>query len=177
MIRSILLPVERVTTPAALAAAGVCLTVACGAGLWQVISRFVLADPAIWSEALVRLSLIWMAMLGFASAIRRGALMAIDLATSLAKGTAKRFLDALIALSTLTLCGLLGFYGVSMAGRVARQEMAGLEISISWGYAAIPVGCALASVAALAAWLDPERAPLVPAGAQGPTPTSTAETV
>ncbi len=176
MIGSILLPVERVTTPAALVAAGACLTVACGAGLWQVISRSVLADPAIWSEALVRLSLIWMAMLGFASAIRRGALMAIELATSLARGTAKRILDTVIATATLALCGLLGFYGVSMAGRVARQEMAGLEISISWGYAAIPVGCALASIAALAAWLDPERVSAVPTEAQGPAPTTTAET-
>ncbi|QDG77339.1 TRAP transporter small permease [Labrenzia sp. PHM005] len=175
MIRSFILPVERVTTSAALVAAEACLTIACGAGLWQVISRFVLADPAIWSEALVRLSLIWMAMLGFSPAIRRGALMAIDLAAGLAKGTAKKLLDGVIAISILTLCGLLGFYGISMVGRVARQEMAGLEISIAWGYAAIPVGCALAAVAALAAFLDPERAPSIPAGAQSPASSTATE--
>ncbi len=176
MIRSALLlfPIlraERVTTSAALVAAGACLAVACGAGLWQVASRFVLQDPAVWSEALVRLALIWMAMLGFAPAIRRGALMAIDLASDLARGRAKQVLDAVIALSTLSLCGVLGWFGVSMAQRVARQEMAGLEISIAWGYAAIPVGCALAALAALAVWLDPAGAPRhVPAGAQGPEP-------
>lgn len=170
MIRSALLPVERVTTSAALAAAGACLVVACGAGLWQVISRFVLANPAVWSEALVRVALIWMTMLGFAPAVRRGALMAIDLAASLVSGAAKRALDGAIALSTLALCGILGLYGWSMAGRVARQEMAGLEISIAWGYAAIPVGCALAAIATLAAFLDPVDHAQVPAGAQAPAP-------
>jgi TRAP-type C4-dicarboxylate transport system permease small subunit len=41
-----------------------------------------------------------------------------------------------------------------MAERVRFQTMAGLEVSIAWGYAAIPIGAALAVVGALAHFLD-----------------------
>ena len=35
-----------------------------------------------------------------------------------------------------------------------RKEMAGLEVSMSWGYAAIPVGAAFAMIGAVAHFLD-----------------------
>lgn len=41
-----------------------------------------------------------------------------------------------------------------MAERVQFQEMAGLEVSMSWGYAAIPVGAVFAMVGAVAHFLD-----------------------
>jgi TRAP-type C4-dicarboxylate transport system permease small subunit len=41
-----------------------------------------------------------------------------------------------------------------MASRVRFQEMAGLEVSMAWGYAAIPVGAVFAMLGALAHFLD-----------------------
>ncbi|NJL30744.1 MAG: TRAP transporter small permease subunit [Phycisphaerales bacterium] len=54
----------------------------------------------------------------------------------------------------LLFMGVLFWFGWGMAERVQFQEMAGLEISIAWGYAAIPVGGVFAIVGALAHFLD-----------------------
>ena len=70
---------ERVVTRLVLWLACLAMAVAVAAGLYQVIARFVLSQPSIWSEALVRTALIWMALLGLVAAIRSGALVSIDL--------------------------------------------------------------------------------------------------
>jgi TRAP-type C4-dicarboxylate transport system permease small subunit len=152
-----LLKLDRWTTSLAMAAAVAALTLAVAAGFWQVVSRFVLQEPATWSEALVRVSLIWMAYLGLAGCFRQGALVSIDLAHRLTSGLVRRFLETLALASSLTLLGVLFWHGWAMGQRVAAQNMAGLDISIAWGYAAIPIGAAFCVVGALAHYLDPAR--------------------
>ncbi len=44
-----------------------------------------------------------------------------------------------------------------MAERVRFQQLAGLEVSIAWGYAAIPIGAAFAMLGAFARFLDDPR--------------------
>lgn len=153
----VFLLLERVTTQAALAAACAALLVAFAAGAWQVFTRFVLAEPSPWSEALVRQALIWMVLLGLAGAIRQGALVAIDIARAAARGWLRRVIELVILAAILALFGVLFWFGWAMAERVRFQSIAGLEVSIAWGYAAIPVGAVFAMVAAIAALLDPRR--------------------
>ncbi len=148
---------ERVTTQAALAAACAALLLAFMAGAWQVFTRFVLAQPSPWSEALVRQALIWMVLLGLAGAIRQGAMVAIEIARAAARGWLKRAVELVILAAILALFGVLFWFGWAMAERVRFQSIAGLEISIAWGYAAIPVGAVFAIIAAIAAALDPQR--------------------
>jgi TRAP-type C4-dicarboxylate transport system permease small subunit len=163
-LRRAVLGLDRFSTGLAAALACTALAVAFVAGLWQVISRFATATPAAWSEALVRTALIWMAFLGIAVALRAGALVAIDVAHRLARGAVRRALEAASLAATLSLLGVMFWFGWLMAERVRFQEMAGLEVSMSWGYAAIPVGAAFAMVGAVARFLDrrvasPEAAP------------------
>lgn len=153
LVRAVL-ALDRVTTQAALAAACFALAVAVAAGAWQVFTRFVLEAPSPWSEALVRQALIWMVMLGLAGAIRQGALVAIALMRETLRGRARLVLDLLIFAAIATLFGVLFWFGWEMANRVRFQSIAGLDVSISWGYAAIPVGSAFAIIGALAALLD-----------------------
>lgn len=149
-----LLLLDRLTTRVALVAACVAMAVAVGAGAWQVITRFALDQPSPWTEALVRISLIWMVLLGLAGAVRQGALVSIDVAHRLARGKVRLAIEAITLLATLVFMGVLFWFGWSMAERVQFQQMAGLEISIAWGYAAIPVGAAFTIVGALAQFLD-----------------------
>ncbi len=163
-LRRAVLGLDRFSTGLAAALACAALAVAFVAGLWQVISRFATATPAAWSEALVRTALIWMAFLGVAVALRAGALVAIDVAHRLARGAVRRALEAASLAATLSLLGVMFWFGWLMAERVRFQEMAGLEVSMSWGYAAIPVGAVFAMVGAVARFLDhraaaPEAAP------------------
>lgn len=152
------LALDRVTTQAALAAACFALAVAVSAGAWQVFTRFLLEAPSPWSEALVRQALVWMVMLGIAGAIRQGALVAIDITRQLVKGRARLALDLVIFASITLLFGVLFWFGWEMANRVRFQSIAGLEVSIAWGYAAIPIGSVFAIVGALAALLDRREA-------------------
>jgi len=153
-----ILALDRVTTQAALVAACFALAIAVAAGAWQVFTRFLLNQPSPWSEALVRQALVWMVMLGLAGAVRQGALVAIDVTRQLLRGRARMVLDAMIFAAIVVLFGVLFWFGWEMANRVRFQSIAGLEVSIAWGYAAIPVGSVFAVVGALAALLDRREA-------------------
>jgi TRAP-type C4-dicarboxylate transport system permease small subunit len=159
-VRRAVLGLDRFTTTLAALAACVALAVAVLAGLWQVFARFATETPSIWSEALVRMALIWMAYLGLAVALRTGALVSIDVAHRYSAGAPRRALEAAALACSLSFMGVMFWFGWEMATRVRFQELAGLEVSISWGYAAIPVGAVFAMIGALAHFLDRRTAEL-----------------
>ncbi|MBL8670533.1 MAG: TRAP transporter small permease subunit [Alphaproteobacteria bacterium] len=165
--RSAVLAVERRITQAAVALGCAGLVVASLAGLYQIVARFVLFVPAAWSEPLIQLSLIWMAYLALAGAMRTGTLISVDIMRSKAKGRFKRALDAYILLATLSLLLALLWFGCELAERVQFQTIAGLGISASWAYAALPVGAAISILALLAHALDPSARADVAADAGG----------
>ncbi len=148
------LKIDRVTTGIATAIAVAALVVAVFAGFWQVVARFATETPSIWSEALVRTALIWMGFIGLAAAIRTGSLVSIDMAHRYSRGALRRGIEAAVLAGNVSLMGVLFWFGWIMAERVQFQEMAGLEVSISWGYAALPIGAAFAIMGALGQFLD-----------------------
>ena len=153
----LLLSVERTVTTLSVSIACVLLAAAASVGLFQVITRFVLEQPSTWSEPLVRTLLIWMAYLGLCGVIRAGALVSVDVLYRVCRGRARRVLEAIISLATLSVLLVLAWYGTSLALRVRFQNLAGLEIPVIWAYAAIPVGAAVAVLAVLAHFFDPKR--------------------
>lgn len=153
-MRRAVLAADRITTGIATAIAVAALLVAVVAGFWQVVARFATETPSIWSEALVRTALIWMAFIGLAAAIRTGSLVSIDMAHRYSRGKLRRGIEAAVLAGNLSLMGVLFWFGWIMAERVKFQEMAGLEISIGWGYAALPIGAAFAAMGALGQFLD-----------------------
>ncbi|AMJ63437.1 C4-dicarboxylate ABC transporter permease [Bosea sp. PAMC 26642] len=152
-----LLATERLVTGAALAMGCVAMTVAACAGLFQVLTRFILQEPATWSEPLIRIMLIWMAYLGLASAVRAGSLISVDLLYRLVRGRQRRALEAVIALATLSLLAVLVWFGIDLTNRVRFQNLAGLEIPVSYAYAAIPTGALISMLAVVAHFFDPRR--------------------
>ena len=133
------------------------MAVAACAGLFQVLTRFILQEPATWSEPLIRMMLIWMAYPGLAAAVRAGSLVSVDLLYRLARGRRRRVLEGLIALATLALLGVLVWFGIDLTGRVRFQNLAGLEIPVSYAYAAIPAGALVSMLAVIAHFFDPRR--------------------
>ena len=153
-LRRAVLTADRLSTGIATAVAVAALSVAVFAGFWQVVARFATETPSVWSEALVRTALVWMAFLGLAAAIRTGSLVSIDMAHRYSRGALRRGIEAAVLAGNLSLMGVLFWFGWIMAERVKFQEMAGLEVSISWGYAALPLGAAFAALGALGQFLD-----------------------
>lgn len=132
------------------------LWLAIAAGFFQVISRFVLHSPLDWSEVLTRSAIIWAVMLGVALAFRQGSMIAVEFLREKLQGTAKRVLEGLVTLVCLGFLVFLTWIGGQMVYRVRFQSLAGLEVSISWVYLAIPVGAGLAAIALLLRWLTPD---------------------
>jgi TRAP-type C4-dicarboxylate transport system permease small subunit len=62
-----------------------------------------------------------------------------------------------ITLATLVLLALLFWFGTALAYRVRFQILAGLEIPVTWGYAAVPAGALISMLAVLAHYFDPKR--------------------
>jgi len=160
MVRTAFLRLDRLTTSLAAALASLAMVIAVGAGAWQVVARFATETPSVWSEALVRTALIWMAFIGVAVALRAGALVSIDVAHRLSRGLLRRTLEAVALAAILSTLGVMFWFGWTMAERVQFQEMAGLEVSMAWGYAAIPIGAAFAMVGAIAHFLDRQSSEL-----------------
>ena len=54
------------------------LAIASVLGMFQIITRFVLEQPAEWRKIQIRLSLIWIVFMGILMAFRQGAMVSVD---------------------------------------------------------------------------------------------------
>ena len=155
MLRSVFFWIERQTTAACWVVSSLLLAVIASLGLWQVITRFVLMQPSTWTEEVMRRLLIWAVMLGVVVAFRQGAMVSVDLMRRYARGWWGTIVRAIIAVVTLVFLGALVKFGIDLTMRVQFQTFASMPISMSWAYAALPVGAALSMIAVIAQWMDP----------------------
>lgn len=149
---------ERLTSAVALAGACAMLVIASSLGVFQILTRFVLEQPAEWSEILIRLSLIWMVFLGIPIAFRQGAMVSVDVLYRWSPPKFRRVLDWVVSIASLCLIGVILWWGWDYAVRGQVQSMAGLEsISMFWGYLAMPVGSLFCIVGIIGNLVDPQR--------------------
>lgn len=152
------LVLERWTTGLSLAGACTMLVVASALGVFQIVTRFILQQPAEWTEVLIRFSLIWMVFLGIPMAFRTGAMVSVDVLYRWSPPKIKRVLDLVVCLAALALIMVIIWWGWDYSVRGRVQSMAGLEsISMFWGYVAMPVGGAFCVMGIIGNLLDPQR--------------------
>lgn len=157
-MRLLFLRVERGSTALATMMACAMLAAAAGMGLWQIITRFVIEQPAEWTEVLIRFSLIWMVFFGVPLAFRTGAMVSVDVLHRLSGARMRRVLETLVALAALVLVAVIIVVGWQYAVRGRVQSVAGLEgVSMFWAYVAMPVGGVFSALAIVGNWLDPIR--------------------
>ena len=149
---------ERGATFAALLGACAMLVIAASLGMFQIVTRFVLEQPAEWTEVLIRFSLIWMVFLAIPSAFRQGAMVSVDVLYRWSPQRVRRVLDYIVALAALALIGVIIWFGWDYAQRGGVQSMAGLEsISMFWAYVAMPVGGVFSAIGIIGNLIDPQR--------------------
>jgi TRAP-type C4-dicarboxylate transport system permease small subunit len=157
-VRQLFLRLERGSTALATALACGMLAVAAALGLWQIITRFVIEQPAESTEVLIRFTLIWMVFLGIPQAFRTGAMVSVDVLYRLSRGRWRRALDTAVALAALLLLAVVIWVGWDYAQRGRVQSISGLEgYSMFWAYLALPVGGVFSVLGVLGNWLDPQR--------------------
>ena len=155
------LRLERFTSGLAMAGACAMLAIASALGMFQIVTRFILEQPAEWSEILIRLSLIWMVFLGIPAAFRAGAMVSVDVLYRWSPPRMRRVLDWAVAIASLLLVLVILWWGWDYAVRGRVQSMAGLEsISMFWGYLALPVGALFCILGIVGNLIDPQRSEL-----------------
>lgn len=152
------LKLEHATTTLAMAGACAMLVLASTLGVFQIITRFVLEQPAEWTEVLIRFSLIWMVFLGIPAAFRQGAMVSVDVLYRWSPPALRRVLDYVVCGAALGLIAVIVWWGWDYANRGKVQTMIGLEdVSMFWAYLAMPVGGLFSAMGIVGNLLDPQR--------------------
>ena len=141
-----------------MAAACLMLAIASSLGMFQIVMRFVLEQPAEWTEVLIRFSLIWMVFLAIPMAFRQGAMVSVDVLYRWSPRPLRRVLDWVVCLAALALIAVIIWWGWDYARRGGVQSMAGLEsVSMFWAYLAMPVGGLFSILGIVGNLIDPQR--------------------
>lgn len=110
--------------------------------LWQVFTRFVLANPSSYTEELARYLLIWIGLIGAAYASGRQLHLAIDLLPRSVSGWTSIALQVLIRVIVAGFAIAVLMYGGMQLVRITLslgQTSAALRIPIGWVYMALPI--------------------------------------
>ena len=143
-MKQVFLTLERWTTALALFGACAMLVVSASLGMFQIITRFVLEQPAEWTEVLIR--------------FHQGAMMSMDVLHRWSPPRVRRVLDWVVALAALTLMAIIVWWGWDYSVRGRVQTMAGLEsLSMFWAYVAMPVGAVFSAIGIIGNLIDPRR--------------------
>ncbi len=112
--------------------------------IYQVFARYVLNSPLLWSEAIIKYSMIWIVLLGTAVALRKGLLISVEAVLFIVPEGVRRIMKMIIVIINIIFLSLLIKYGFEIMVNLAHQKTGTLNMPVSWIYAAIPIGSILA---------------------------------
>lgn len=110
--------------------------------IWQVISRYLLADPASVTEELSRFLLIWIGILGAAYAYKEKAHLGFNLIVNRQKRAVRRVLLTFVELSVIIFCAaVMSYGGVELVSITLELEQisAALGIKMGFVYVVLPI--------------------------------------
>ncbi|MGQ8364969.1 TRAP transporter small permease [Glaciecola sp. 1036] len=113
--------------------------------IWQVISRYLLKDPASVTEELSRFILIWIGILGAAYAYSQKAHLGFNLIVEKMSQTRKRIVLTIVELCVIAFCAVtLSYGGMKLVNLTFELEQisAALEVKMGFIYFVLPLsGC------------------------------------
>jgi TRAP-type transport system small permease protein len=113
----------------------------------QVLNRFVLHLPVIWSEEVARFLFFWVVMLGAAIGVRRRRHFVIDLGIGQGGGGWSRYLLGTFPdLCTFGFSMFLLYQGIGYVAVGLYRTSTNADVNMGLVYAAIPVFAALSAV-------------------------------
>lgn len=109
---------------------------------WQVFTRFILKDPSTWTEELAVFMLIWVALLGAAVALNRGAHLGIDYLVGKLPVRIRLYTEVFVFLCIVlfSLCVMvIGGTSLVISTLNLGQISPALGVEIGYVYLAIPI--------------------------------------
>ena len=107
----------------------------------QVVARYLFESSLVFSEELSRYLFVWTVFLGLPVVAKRGGHMAVTALSGRLKGAAARAMSIAAYLVGIAFMATMIIQGVEMVQRTSQQISPAMEISMSWVYLAIPIGC------------------------------------
>jgi len=110
--------------------------------LWQVFTRFVMRKPCTWSEELAVFMIIWVALLGSAVALGRGAHLGVDYFVSKLPDSLRMKCEvAVFLLLAAFSLGVFVIGGSNLVISILRlgQVSPSLGVQVGYVYLALPV--------------------------------------
>jgi TRAP-type C4-dicarboxylate transport system permease small subunit len=110
--------------------------------LWQVFTRLVLHDPSTVTEELATFMLIWVALLGAAVALGRGAHLGIDYFVGKLPVRAKVFTEVIVFLCVAAFSFLVMVVGgIDLVASMLElgQESPALRVKMGYVYLGVPI--------------------------------------
>jgi TRAP-type C4-dicarboxylate transport system permease small subunit len=121
--------------------------------LLQVIFRYALNDPLVWSEELARFIFVWISLVGAGAALRTGGHFGLDLFYRKLSAAGRSGVAVLISAIIALFAAVLLVYGIRETIQASLQLAPSLQIRMHWAYAALPVGAALMLWHLVAHWI------------------------
>lgn len=119
---------------------------------YQVLGRYLIGRPSVWSEELAVGLFVWVAMIGIALGVRRGEHLTLDLISKRVSRSVGKALAILICALSVSMFVILVYYCMKLLGPADRQLLTGVHAGLgiaaktSWVYAAVPFGMAFAAI-------------------------------
>jgi TRAP-type transport system small permease protein len=109
----------------------------------QFFTRYVLNDSVAWTEEIARYGLIWITFIGAAMVTRKNSHIAVVLLPNVLPPWAARLLLAAVDLIVLAFLALLAYFSIKIVERMQMQRMTVVDLSMSFVYGAVVLGCFL----------------------------------
>lgn len=116
----------------------------------QVIMRYVFNNSLYWSEELGKFIFVWISWLGISLGERAGEHIKITMLLDKLPYRVAQIFNIISEIVVIGICAVTIFYGVSLVQSQMGTNYAGIKISVSWGYAAVVVGCSLMVIRSIA---------------------------
>ena len=111
----------------------------------QVIMRYVFNNSLSWSEELGRYMFIWMSWVGVSLGAKYGQHIKIEVLVNKFPFKTRHIINIFSELIVIAINFVCVYYGYFLIKMLLNQGLisAPLQINQAWGYAAVPVGCAM----------------------------------
>ncbi|WP_223478531.1 TRAP transporter small permease [Oricola indica] len=112
----------------------------------NVILRYLFDTGIAWSEEIGRYLLIYIVYLGISTGIRRDSHIHIELAERILSATYMRFVTFVRKVAVAIFLGVVMFIYFDLIGRFSYLKSPSSQISMSYFYASVFIGCAFGLV-------------------------------
>jgi TRAP-type C4-dicarboxylate transport system permease small subunit len=105
----------------------------------QVFTRFVLNDPAIWTEEVSRLLFIYLALFGASAAIKSRSHVRIDFFVNFLPIKIRMIIAMVLDVVVVGVLVVLVKLGYDETSRQSMLSMVSLDLKMTWFYAVFPI--------------------------------------